>query len=294
VFGGCCSNVISMESISLIQLNSSNLMTASQYIFISLVGYILLIHKNRSIVNFKSSSKIPIERYMISTFIFFISSFLNNYVIQLNVSIPIHIILRSLSTPITMILGWGYWNKVYKLHQIIGALLLSIGIASFTLSTVTTTNTTTNTTTTTNTYSIIGCLILVISTILSSIIGLFNESSFKRYGFVDWRDNLFYSNFYTLPFLTIFVKPIITEYNMVKENQTFWYLLMINNLTQFICILGVNQLSLLTNSLSVNIALLIRKFLSLVISIKLFGNELNRQGSLSVVIVFMGAVIYTF
>ncbi|KAI9039736.1 putative UPD-GlcNAc transporter (Mnn2-2) [Aspergillus affinis] len=71
------------------------------------------------------------------------------------------------------------------------------------------------------------------------------------------------------------------------------YLLM-NALTQYLCIRGVHYLSAKSSSLTVTIVLNIRKLLSLVLSIYLFGNDLALGVLIGGLLVFSGGALYGF
>ena len=70
--------------------------------------------------------------------------------------------------------------------------------------------------------------------------------------------------------------------------------LVINSLTQYACIWGVNLLGARTSALGVTIVLNIRKLVSLFISIWLFGNQLPIGVSAGAAIVFAGAGVYAW
>ena len=70
--------------------------------------------------------------------------------------------------------------------------------------------------------------------------------------------------------------------------------LLINALTQFLCIRGVHLLSAKTSSLTVTIVLNIRKLVSLLLSIYLFGNELAPGVLVGAAFVFAGGGLYGF
>jgi UDP-xylose/UDP-N-acetylglucosamine transporter B4 len=69
-------------------------------------------------------------------------------------------------------------------------------------------------------------------------------------------------------------------------------LLAANAATQLLCIIGVNRLSTQSSSLTVSIVLNIRKLISLVLSIWLFGNELPWGVLLGAAVVFVGGGLY--
>lgn len=65
-----------------------------------------------------------------------------------------------------------------------------------------------------------------------------------------------------------------------------------NALTHYICVRGVNVLASMSSALTVTIVLNIRKLVSLLLSIYLFGNELNAGVLLGAIVVFGGGFLY--
>lgn len=68
--------------------------------------------------------------------------------------------------------------------------------------------------------------------------------------------------------------------------------LILNALTQYLCIRGVHLLSAKSSSLTVTIVLNIRKLVSLLLSIYLFGNDLTSGVSIGAIFVFVGGALY--
>ncbi|RAL06881.1 putative UPD-GlcNAc transporter (Mnn2-2) [Aspergillus homomorphus CBS 101889] len=70
--------------------------------------------------------------------------------------------------------------------------------------------------------------------------------------------------------------------------------LLVNALTQYLCIRGVHLLSAKTSSLTVTIVLNIRKLASLLLSIYIFGNSLTPGVLIGATLVFIGGALYGF
>ncbi|RAK74923.1 putative UPD-GlcNAc transporter (Mnn2-2) [Aspergillus fijiensis CBS 313.89] len=70
--------------------------------------------------------------------------------------------------------------------------------------------------------------------------------------------------------------------------------LMLNALTQYLCIRGVHLLSAKTSSLTVTIVLNIRKLASLLLSIYIFGNSLTPGVIVGALLVFLGGALYGY
>ncbi|GLA60694.1 Golgi uridine diphosphate-N-acetylglucosamine transporter [Aspergillus tubingensis] len=68
--------------------------------------------------------------------------------------------------------------------------------------------------------------------------------------------------------------------------------LLINALTQYLCIRGVHRLSAKSSSLTVTVVLNVRKLVSLLLSIYLFGNALSPGVLMGALFVFIGGALY--
>jgi UDP-xylose/UDP-N-acetylglucosamine transporter B4 len=150
--------------------------------------------------------------------------------------------------------------------------------------------------------------------------GLFTDRLYAKHGRGNSEENLFYSHLLSLPvFLfrlpalhsqiltlahspasTLLLAPRTLAHLPVVLHRLLQLLpvqllfLLINGLTQYLCIRGVNQLSAKTSSLTVGIVLNIRKLVSLLLSIWLFGNHLDAGVMAGAAIVFVGGALYAW
>ena len=69
--------------------------------------------------------------------------------------------------------------------------------------------------------------------------------------------------------------------------------LTVNVLTQFICTKGVNMLAGETSALTVTVVLLVRKFVSLILSVIFYGSYMSTLGMIGSIIVFGSAAYYS-
>lgn len=135
--------------------------------------------------------------------------------------------------------------------------------------------------------------------------GLYTEATYRQYG-PHWKENLFYCHMLSLPLFIPFLpsmlqclqkmmhsKPLEIEVpwatvpTRLRIPEQLLYL-SANVLTQYACIRGVNLLAAKSTALTVTIVLNIRKLVSLLLSIWLFGNSLA-QGTLAGAVVVFGA-----
>lgn len=155
-----------------------------------------------------------------------------------------------------------------------------------------------------------GLVILFIAQVLSAIMGLYTEATYRQYG-PHWRENLFYSHMLSLPLFLPFAPSMLRSIKSMMHSDaltlsTRWLetpvtaqvpsqlaYLAINVLTQYACIRGVNLLAAKSSALTVTIVLNIRKLVSLLLSVWLFGNSLARGTLVGAIIVFGAGALYS-
>lgn len=298
----CCSNVLSFESLIGLESQASTLITFCQYCFVAVSSYLLLLKSSKLSNAWKlliSPPKVPIYRYLVSTIGFCLASVLGNLVFRFNLSLPIHIIFRSSSTAFTMALGYILYGKRYSMGQIVGSAFMSIGIILVTLS-----NMADRSSTESHQDFVTFCtglLILICVTMLTSFLSLYNEQTNRIYGAAirhdSWKENLFYSHLYALPFFIPFYKSLMVEYRLVDRlpsKSKYWVLLFVNNATQLLCVGGVNRLAVVISAVTLGVILLMRRFISLLLSMVIFHNQMSPLGLLGTLLVFIGAGIYSY
>lgn len=158
--------------------------------------------------------------------------------------------------------------------------------------------------------------------ILSAIMGLYTEETYRSYG-PQWKENLFYSHLLSLPLFLPFMPSLLRQFRRLaasapltlpswgsdvafrlsgpdqlsRENSIHipsqLAFLIINVLTQYACIRGVNLLAAASSALTVTIVLNIRKLVSLLLSIWLFGNRLAAGTLIGAVVVFGSGALYS-
>lgn len=307
IFGGCCSNVCTLESMIKDLPDIGKLITFCQVVLVSLEG---LIFEGFLTMQFPfvRRPQIPAHRFVVPVVLFFLVSIINNQVWMYDISIPAYIIFRSGGAVTTMAVGYLVAGKRYKKGQVLSVLILTIGIG---LASVTNSNTKSKSDDSGEKSGLkgsrqVGMAMLFGSALLTSFQGLYAENTYRRYGGSNWKESLFYTHFLSLvlfipmgheiydQFQTVLASEPMTigTIGSVKVPRHLVYL-GLNSVTQYICVRGVNMLAGNTSALAVTIALNIRKFMSLILSTILFGNSLTPQGMLGAGLVFTGALLYS-
>lgn len=274
---------------------------------------------------------IPLMRWLPNIVMFFAVNLLNNLAFGYNISVPVHIILRSGGSVLTMLVGFA-WGKRYTSMQVFSIVTLTVGViiaamadaeakgkiepASSPLKL--------------DRQKAMGLSLLFIAQLLSAIMGLYVQLTYAAYG-SHWSENLFYSHLLSIPLFlpfgsglwvqakklqsepSILLAPALVELSNATLSPTNDHRLppimssplipgfavsphilnlALNALTQYACIRGVNVLAARTSAIGVTVVLNIRKLASLLISIYLFGNQLPLGVVCGAAIVFSSAGLW--
>lgn len=318
VFGGCCFNVITLESILKVQKKCGRLITLIQFIFIASEGLVrnITFHnpiKERKFPISLKPRKAPLYKWMVMVILFFVSSVLNNLVFEYHISIPVHIIFRSSSIIMNMLMSWLILKRRYSLQQILAICTVTFGLIVTTLSSAKDQGKTETHDTNLKEW-IIGITILVFSSFTGSLMGIYQEYMFKKYPGT-WKECLFYNHLLSVPIFLVFLPQIKEQWHLFQTSpknrigyylpipylpsyisnlkiQGVWLLVVANIITQYICVSGVQKLSSLCSSVTLNLILNIRKFISLLISVIFFDNPFSLWSWFGSVFVFLGVVWY--
>jgi UDP-xylose/UDP-N-acetylglucosamine transporter B4 len=157
-----------------------------------------------------------------------------------------------------------------------------------------------------------GLSILFVAQILSAFMGLYVQTTYERYG-SHWRENLFYSHVISLLFFIPFFPSMKQQLQILAQSESVTFPpsllsllptakpihvprqilnLGLNAVTQYLCIRGVNLLGAQTSALTITIVLNVRKLVSLILSMWMFGNTLNTGVMSGAGLVFLAGAGY--
>ncbi|KAI1657102.1 UAA transporter family-domain-containing protein [Daldinia decipiens] len=306
IFGGCCSNLLFVGT----------LLTFVQFLFVAVTGYVSQFDITRPPF-FVKPNRVPIRRWLINIILFFSINVLNNHAFSYDISVPVHIILRSGGSITTMIAG-SLYGKRYSRIQIVAVLLLTVGVVTAAWSDAQSKARILSSTL----QCFTGLAVLLIAQVLSAIMGLYTEETYRIYG-AHWKENLFYSHLLSLPLFLPFSRSLVNQFKRLADSKPLAlpllaehvnlstvsanvrhriegiYIpsqvayLVLNVLTQYACIRGVNLLAAVSSALTVTIVLNIRKLVSLLLSIWLFGNRLATGTLIGAIVVFSAGGLYS-
>lgn len=105
---------------------SGTLLTFVQFLFVAITSYVSQFDETRPPF-FIRPNKVPLKRWLINIVLFFSINTLNNHAFGYDISVPVHIILRSGGSITTMIAG-SLWGKRYSRIQLVSVILLTFGV----------------------------------------------------------------------------------------------------------------------------------------------------------------------
>lgn len=314
IFGGCCANVYCLEAIVKQEPNSGLLITLFQFVFtcLSTLHY-QFDPKGRYFVR---SSPVPFRKWCISAALFFTVNMMNNWAFAFNISVPVHIILRSFGSVTTMAAGW-LRGKTYSRLQVFSVAILTLGVMVSAWADAQSKGKTMETSSIDLTSASFeaGLLVLLVAQLLSAYMGAYVEDIYRDHG-KDWQANLFYSHLLSIPLFAGFAPVLTEQFTRLQASHSFEVppkiaaglpqilikalaatsqhviYLTANAVTQLLCITGVNILSANTSAVTVTIVLNIRKLVSFLLSVWIFGNQMSGLMKIGAAMVFGAGALY--
>ncbi|XP_031962486.1 UDP-xylose and UDP-N-acetylglucosamine transporter [Corvus cornix cornix] len=302
VFGGCCSNVVFLELLARQFPGCGNIVTFSQFLFIAVEGFIFEANFGRK------RPAIPIRNYFIMVAMFFTVSVVNNYALNLNIAMPLHMIFRSGSLIASMALGIIILKKRYSVSKYASIALVSLGIFTCTFMSAkqVASDSSLNQEDGPQVFLwwLLGIAALTFALLMSARMGIFQETLYQRFG-KHSKEALFYNHALPLPGFLLLAPNIYHHAVLFNQSEPFqvpvigltlpimWFYLLMNVITQYVCIRGVFILTTECTSLTVTLVVTLRKFVSLIFSILYFQNPFTGWHWLGTAFVFVGTLMYT-
>lgn len=240
----------------------------------------------------------------------------------------VHIVFRSGGMIINMILGWMFTKKRYTMQQVASVLVVTAGIIMTTLSASKPKSTAAEVNTRDTSLYALGISLLGLALVLSGFLGLMQDWVFARYVAPaqaqaasdpaeqsSWQEHMFYLHTLALPLFYFSRDNISTELTRMSSSppvllslpqsgplapygaglivpSIFVYLLL-NTCTQLVCVIGVNRLTGRVSSLTVTLILTVRKAISLLLSVAVYGGQGNMEMWAGAGLVFIGTIGYS-
>ncbi|KLO12689.1 UAA transporter [Schizopora paradoxa] len=299
VFGGCCMNVWSFEELLTSSHGVGSAITFCQMLFITCQSaphaLSIRLPSPKKWLSFEvKSRRVPLRKWFMQVLVLLGGTLLNNWSFAYNVPITLQIVIRSSGLPVSLVLGRFLLKKTYTWLQISSVGFVTLGAI------LATTSRSADGNISAGANRFIGLLMLFASLLLTGILGVLQEITFREYG-PCWQESIFYTHALSLPAFIFLYKDIRLGFaslwhprELENGSSREMIVLAVNVFTQFVCVTGVNQLSAHVTSVTKNVVLTSRKALSLCLSVWLFGSDWNPGILLGATMVFTGSISYAF
>jgi UDP-xylose/UDP-N-acetylglucosamine transporter B4 len=155
-------------------------------------------------------------------------------------------------------------------------------------------------------YSVLplGVIMVAVSLVIASCLGIFQEVLYKRHG-KHSKEAMFYSHALSLPFFVFLGSDILQQaaifnksapvvlWSWIPSIPILWLYLIINVMTQYVCVRSVFILTSEYASLTVTLVITLRKFLSLIFSVLYFQNPFTVYHWAGSLLTFTGSMIFS-
>ncbi|KZT12668.1 UAA transporter [Laetiporus sulphureus 93-53] len=343
IFGGCCSNALTLEQITTEYPYSGSLITFCQFLVVSLYGL-------PKFVVWKpyphlKPRQIPIWPYLVQVLLFYLISLLNNAAFGYSIPMTVHIIFRSGGLVVSMLLNWMLLRRRYTILQVFSVLVVTLGVVLTTMSASGPKKQSTSGAIDPLAYAK-GISLMTAALVLGGFLGIVQDRTYAWYGHREspgskseslaqkssgppWQEAMFYLHFLSMPMFYLIRKDIASQFRAISTGPklelslpafllntnltpplistfdfgdasvssgtltipTAYIPLFLNTITQLFCVSGVHQLSARVSSLTVTLMLVVRKAVSLIISVVLFSGTGRVPTGMKLIELWAGALL---
>jgi len=304
---GCCTNVIFLELIIQQDPGAGNLVTFAQFLLIAIEGLIF------TTKFFTVKPKVPFSSWIILVIMYFLVSVSNNYALNFNIPMPLHMIFRAGSLMANMLMGIALLGKRYSLTKYLSVLMITIGIAVCTIMSAKSSPKSDSSKSESENatqaeeekfWLIVGITLLTFALFMSARMGIYQEVIYGKFG-KHPKEALFYTHALPLPGFLLLAPDILAHWDIAMSSTpilipvfnisipSLLLYLLGNIITQYVCISAVFVLTTECASLTVTMVVTLRKFLSLLFSILYFNNPFTLYHWLGTALVFGGTLLFS-
>lgn len=299
----CCLNNVLLEIIIREIPNAGSLVLLCQFTFTSLECL-------REFVVFEGGWRmkkrvVPLKYWIIINIFHFLASWLSNKALASGhlIPLPVVLIIRSSSTVVSLIMGYLVLGKRYSRSHVMGVFLVFVGIASTTGAAAISVQQPAQDSPTAAGYQFFVCLaMLLLAVVTGCSLGAAQEVIFKNYGSC-WRESMFYSHVLSLPLFGLMSAELTQSASriMLSEPLALPYpfsslpLVLVGTILSHWCTsYSVNRMTALTSSLAINMTLSVRKLVSVLLSVVIFGHTFTAGHVVGLLLVVLGVSVYSY
>lgn len=292
--------------------------TFSQFLFISLLELPLqLCYSEKWKIPALKKTIAPLSAYGVMVILFFSSSILTNFVFRFHISMALNSVFRSGTMVANVLVSYLVFGRRTSGARLTSILIATAGIILCTIYSVGPPPQKNGSLEERSGEEwmqwAFGVPLLTASLILASFLGIQQQSLNEEYNSSEKlvSETKFYTHLLSLPFFCLFATDLIHSFSVLiippSDRSDLFFMIgssislpkgllfsLINVISQYGCISSVYHFLSLTDSLSLQMALTVRKMLSLVVSVFYFHNPFPLQSWMGAALVFSGALFFSF
>ncbi|CAG0894625.1 unnamed protein product [Darwinula stevensoni] len=294
---------------------SAVLVTFAGFFINALIGFIFYANfgRKKNVVPLReikvkfSQCPLPSRFYATMVAMFFTVNVANNYALNFNISIPLHLIFRSGSLLANMILGIIIRHRRYTLSKYLSVAMVTLGILICTFASGKNLSEETHHSPEKASSDfvtwLIGIGILSLALFMSARLGIYQETLAEKFG-KHAQESVYYSHMLPLPAFLFFAVDMWSHLKILTNSDpvalplvpfsvpSMLIILAAYAFSQYLCLSCVYTLTTECTSLTVTLVITLRKFISLVFSILYFKNTFTLSHWVGTVLVFGGTFLF--
>lgn len=297
----CCANVVALELLLAADGGCGVLLTAAQFLAVAAYAMPSCLQWSARMPRL-APRNVPLLHYLGLVALFLGGSLLNNMAFHFRISLPLHSLFRSGSLVANVALGAAL-GKRYARTELLSVAAVTVGVVCATLASLEPSAAAEHAVDGL-TQQTIGICILAVALLLSTSLSLYQEHIFRTYRSATREEFIFYTHALALPLFILMAPQLwetILRWSEPESMADLLYgiprrplLLLINVVTQIGCISSVYHLIHRTSALTLQLALSLRKFVSLLFSVAYFGHAVTAHHWTGVALVFGGSLLYSW
>ncbi|EME32001.1 nucleotide-sugar transporter, DMT family [Galdieria sulphuraria] len=241
---------------------------------------------------FRWRRKIPLAATLFCSFLYYMSSSLNTWSLQYGISVPLYIVFRSSSLLTTFLCSLVFQRKPVYFWETLFVLFTSCGL--FLVSWAAGANSVQETLNLRKLDSVKGLFCILLGSFLSPLLSIVQEEVLNRQEdkAEASEELLFYMQLFSLTGYVLQAKQLFSLtrgwlLSQRQERSQHLTILLLNVLTQVFCIRSVFAMSAQINAVALQMALSVRKLLSLLLSYYVFNHRLTRSYWIGALMTFL-------
>ncbi|GJQ12025.1 hypothetical protein GpartN1_g3816.t1 [Galdieria partita] len=248
--------------------------------------------------HYRRRRKIPLATAIFCSLLYYMSSSLNTWSLQYGISVPLYMVFRSSSLLTTFLSALVFQRKPIRFWETFFVLLTSCGL--FIVSWAAGTSSVEKTLNLGERDSVKGLFCILLGSVLSPLLSIVQEEVLnpQEDKAQASEELLFYIQLFSLTGYVLQAKQL---YLLAKdwllslplESSQHLAIFLLNVLTQIFCIRSVFAMSAQVNAVALQMALSVRKLLSLFMSYYFFDHHLTRGYWIGAIMTFLGSFLYS-